>query len=156
MGTVFRIGELLDFAVEKEEQSYALYRELAENIEKKELKEVFTQLMNEERSHKDTYSAMLSSVDDQRTPGVKEEDEYGLYLKTLITEQRSLSASPPVQPNKVSEVLDYAVRREKDSVLFYVGLKEYVSAKDRDTVEKIIREEARHIVKVSRMKEQLV
>jgi rubrerythrin len=99
---------------------------------------------------------MLSSVDDQRTPGVKEEDEYGLYLKTLITEQRSLSASPPVQPNKVSEVLDYAVRREKDSVLFYVGLKEYVSAKDRDTVEKIIREEARHIVKVSRMKEQLV
>jgi rubrerythrin len=156
MGTVFRIGELLDFAMEKEDQSYALYKELSEKIEKQELKELFTQLMNDERRHKDTYSAMLSSAEGERTPGVREEDDYGMYLKTLIDEQRSLSASPPVRVENMAAVLDYAINREKDSVLFYVGLKEYLPRKDRETVEKIIKEEGRHVVKVSQLKKELV
>lgn len=156
MATVFRIGELLDFAVEKEEESYALYKELAEKVEKKELEELFTELMNEERSHRESYASMLSAAEDQRSPGVKDDDEYGLYLKTLIEEQRRLSGSPPVRVDRIGEVLDYAIQREKDSVLFYVGLKDYVPKKDRETVETIIREEGRHIVKVSQLKDELV
>jgi rubrerythrin len=156
MGTLFRIGEILDLAVQKEEESYKLYKELAGKIEKKELEKVFTQLMNEERTHKDTYASLLSEVDDERTPGVKEDDEYGPYMRTLIDEHRSLSAHPPVNAGTVGEVLDYAVAREKDSILFYVGLKEFVPETKRDIVEDIIREEGRHIVRVSDLKNKLV
>ena len=156
MGTLFRIGELLDFAVEREEESYKLYKQLADTIEKDELKELFTQLMHEEMTHKDTYRGMLSAVGGERTPGVAEDDEYGLYLKTLIEQQSNLSAAPPVTANNVAEVLDYSVGREKDSVLFYVGLKEFVPKKNRSTVEEIIKEEGRHIVKISELKSELV
>ncbi len=156
MGTLFRMGELLDFAVEREEESYNLYKQLAETIEKDELKELFTQLMHEEMTHKDTYRGMLSAVEGEKTPGVADDDEYGLYLETLIDQQRRLSASPPVTVNNVTDVLDYAIGREKDAVLFYVGLKEFVPKKNRSTVEEIIKEEGRHIVKISRLKSELV
>jgi rubrerythrin len=48
------------------------------------------------------------------------------------------------------------VAREKDSVLFYVGLKQFVPEKDRQTVNEIIREEVRHIVKISELRNELI
>jgi rubrerythrin len=125
-------------------------------MDKEELKELFTRLMNEEKIHKDKYAGMLTSKEKERTAGVSDDDEYGLYIKTLIEEHRRLSGSPQVSMYNIGEVLNYAVAREKDSVLFYVGLKQFVPEKDRQTVNEIIREEVRHIVKISELRNELI
>ncbi len=46
----------------------------------------------------------------------------------------------------MQELLEASIDAEKNSVLFYVGLKDLVSAKTgKDKVEAIIREEIRHV-----------
>ncbi len=153
MSTVFYIKDILNFAVEREQESYVLYRELSEKVERQELKETFRTLMGEEKKHQELYSRLLSSVDQKQTPG-KGYESYNDYMKTLIEEQRSVK-KPPVDMNNIQEVLDFAIAREKDAVLFYAGLENYVPQDYQDSVKAIIMEEGSHIVKLSNMKKEL-
>jgi rubrerythrin len=155
MGTVFYINEIATFAIEREQESYDLYKELAEKVEKQELKEVFQTLMEEEQKHKVFYSELLSAVEDKRIPGVgaPEGEEYDAYMRALIDDRRTVK-TPPVDMGNIQEVLDFAIAREKDAVLFYVGLENYVPEKDRPTVKTIIKEEGTHIVKLTELKKK--
>ena len=155
MGTVFYINEVVTFAIEREQESYDLYKELAEKVKKQELKEVFQTLMEEEKKHKMFYSAFLAGVEEKRIPGVgaPEGEEYDAYMRALIDDRRTVK-SPPVDMGNIQEVLDFAIAREKDAVLFYVGLENYVPEKDKPTVKTIIKEEGKHIVKLTDLKKE--
>ena len=154
MGTLFYISEIVTFAVEREQESYEMYKGLAEKVEDQEAKKVFTTLMEEEQKHKIYYSELLSGVEERRTPGVHADDEYDDYMRTLIDSQRTIKA-PPTTLDKLQEILDFAIAREKDAVLFYTGLENYVPEENRATVRDIIKEEAQHIVKLSKLKKIL-
>lgn len=154
MGTLFYINEIVNFAIEREQESYDLYKELAENVESQNVKEVFQTLMEEEKKHKVYYSELLSTVEEKHTPSAQGYDEYDDYMRTLIDAQRTVK-TPPVDMANLQEILDFAIAREKDAVLFYTGLENYVPEKDQPTVKDIIKEEASHIVKLSNLKKEL-
>ena len=153
MATLFYINEVVNFAIEREQESYDLYKELAEKVEKQEAKEIFQTLMEEERKHKMFYSAFLAGVEEKRTPGAPEGEEYDAYMRALIDARRTVK-EPTIDISNIQEVLDFAIAREKDAVLFYVGLENYVPEKDRPTVKSIIKEEGNHIVKLTALKKQ--
>ncbi len=154
MGTFFYINEILDFAVEREQESYDLYQELAGKVGQQALKDIFHTLAGEEQQHKKTYSALLSTLEQKHTPSAQGYDEYDEYMRTLIDARRTIK-QPPVDLSNIQEVLDFAIEREKDAVLFYVGLENYVPQKDQSTVRSIIKEEGSHIVKLSKMKKEV-
>ena len=131
-----------------------MYKELAENVESQNVKEVFQTLMEEEKKHKVYYSELLSTVEEKHTPSAQGYDEYDDYMRTLIDAQRTVK-TPPVDMANLQEILDFAIAREKDAVLFYTGLENYVPEKDQPTVKDIIKEEASHIVKLSNLKKEL-
>ena len=152
MGTLFYINEIVNFAIEREQESYDLYKELAETVERQDAKIVFQRLMEEEKKHKELYTELLSGIGEKRTPSAQGYDEYDAYMRTLIADRRTVTR-PHVEPANILDVLDFAIAREKDAVLFYVGLENYVPEKDRPTVKQIIREEGTHIVKLSAIKQ---
>ena len=154
MSTIFYINEIVNFAIEREQESYDLYHTLAEKVEQQQAKQVFQTLMNEEKKHKALYTELLATVEQKRTPSADGYDEYDEYMKTLIDSQRTVK-QPPIDLGKILEVLNFAIEREKDAVLFYVGLENYVSEEDRPTIKNIIQEEGSHIVKLSALKKQL-
>jgi rubrerythrin len=154
MGTLFYINEIVSFAVEREQESYDLYKELAESVEKPEFKQVFQTLMQEEQKHKAYYSDMLSTVQEKWTPSAEGYDEYDAYMRTLIESRRSVKA-PPIDMQNIAEVLDFAISREKDAVLFYVGLENYAPDEHKATIRAIIKEEGSHIVKLTNVKKDL-
>ena len=155
MGTLFYINEIVTFAVEREQESYELYKELAEKVEDQEAKEVFNTLMKEEQKHKAYYSELLSTVEERRTPSAQGYDEYDEYMRTLIDSQRTVKA-PPTTLDKLGEIMDFAMAREKDAVLFYTGLENYVPEENKITIKSIIKEEAGHIVKLSKLQKRLI
>jgi len=53
-------------------------------------------------------------------------------------------------------VLNYAIAREKDSILFYSGLLNYVPRADREGIYAIIREEVKHAAQLTRIKNELL
>lgn len=154
MGTLFYINEIVTFAIEREQESYELYKELSEKIEEKDVKEVFKTLMEEEQKHKVYYSELLSGIEERRTPGTHADDEYDDYMRTLIDSQRTVKA-PSTGLDNIQEILDFSIAREKDAVLFYTGLENYVPEENTATVRDIIKEEAQHIVKLSKLKKSL-
>ena len=113
MATLFYINEVVNFAIEREQESYDLYKELAEKVEKQEAKEIFQTLMEEERKHKMFYSAFLAGVEEKRTPGAPEGEEYDAYMRALIDARRTVK-EPTIDISNIQEVLDFAIAREKD------------------------------------------
>ncbi len=153
MATLFYINEVVNFAIERETESYALYKELSEKVMQDEAKKLFRVLMQEELAHKKYYGTLLSAIEAKQSPGVSEDDEYAAYMRTLIDSRRTVR-EPKIDLNNLTEVLDFAIAREKDAVLFYVGLENFVPDKDKSTVKTIIKEEGNHIVKLTSLKQQ--
>jgi len=52
MNTFNSVDDILNFAIEREQESYDLYHELATRARNREMKEVFTQFSKEEEGHK--------------------------------------------------------------------------------------------------------
>jgi rubrerythrin len=155
MATLLYINEVVNFAIEREQESYTLYKELSEKVESEEAQNLFRVLMQEEESHKAFYTSFLSTIETKQSPGVSEDDEYVAYMKTLIDSRRTVK-EPTIDLGNIGEVLDFAIAREKDAVLFYVGLENFVPDDDKSTVKTIIKEEGNHIVKLTNLKQQLV
>ena len=155
MAKLLYINEVVNFAIERETESYALYKELSEKVAQGEAKNLFRVLMQEEQAHKTFYTTFLSTIEAKQSPGVSEDDEYAAYMRTLIDSRRTVK-EPTIDLDNLTEVLDFAIAREKDAVLFYVGLENFVSDDDKSTVKTIIKEEGGHIVKLTNLKQQFV
>lgn len=154
MPKLFYLSEIIKFAIVKEKESYHLYKKLADFTEKQSIKEVFCQLMREEKQHEEFYKNMLKAVPKEQTAGVKEDEEYYAYVQELISASRSVQPLSIESNTGLSKILNYAIAREKDSILFYTGLKNYVSSTNQDQINKIIKEETKHAAKLLALKKE--
>src|SRR3990167_8620592 len=154
MPKIFSIKEILQFAVEKENESKELYQALAAQVGNPDAKSLFKEFVIQEKKHEDLYKNMLANVDEDQH--VKDLDEYMSYMHELINTSHQESGTPSVvQMEDLHDLLDYAVLREKESVLFYVGLRDYVSEPYQSQVDAIIKEEVQHTVQLSDLKKAI-
>ena len=140
MTKLFYLSEIIKFAVEKEKESVALYKNLSEKTSAKNTKNLFHQLMLEEEKHEDFYTKLLSATPKEQSPGVTENAEYEAYMRELIRASRSIHSPDAQKLTDTKFALDYAIAREKDSILFYVGLKNYLHTHDKTKIDIIIKE----------------
>lgn len=150
MAKVFYLSEIVKFAVEKEIESEELYQKLHDKASKVEAKELFAFLVGEEKKHEALYRKMLESVASEQTPGVSENSEYFDYMQEMINAGRA--AGTLAQYDDLKKACEFAIAREKDSVLFYLGLKNFVQAQDKAKVDVIIAEEGHHIAMLLKLK----
>jgi len=148
MAKVFYLSEIVQFAIEKEQQSYALYKQLFEQTNNS----IFKELMVQEQQHETYYREMLGSLSQEQTPRVTENDEYIAYMSEMIAASRKIAPVTELDFNDLKSVYDYAIGREQDSILFYVGLKNLVPENKHQHIDVIIKEEGRHITKILQMK----
>jgi len=148
MATLFHLSEVLKFAIEKEKESKDLYEHLARDASTTGLKTFFTKLAQEETQHEKFYEKMMSMT--SKWSPSQDSEEYDAYMRELIASSRTVPVLSDFTNLKL--VLDYAIAREKDSVLFYSGLVDYLSPADREGIYAIIREEVRHVAMLSEMR----
>jgi rubrerythrin len=152
---IFYLSELLKFAIEREVESFDLYTHMAEHSKDSELKSLFSKLAEQETKHKAFYTEMLEHTASEHSPRAPAEgDEYMAYIKNLISSQRTVPSLSEEQLHDPIQALDYAIGREKDSILFYTGLKHYVPEASHDKVDVIIHEEMKHASILTKVKEQ--
>ena len=152
MSKVFYPSEIIQFAIEKEQQSVDLYQKLANRARNDEEKALFEKLARDELHHKQFYADILSSVAEEKSPGEQEENEYAAYMRQLIEESRTVKLPDDIDTMPFNDILAYAIKREKDSVMFYLGLKQYVPADAQAKVEIIIAEESRHAAVIANLR----
>lgn len=156
MTYAFNADEILAIAEQIEKNGAAFYVKAATQFSDPEFKKILKELAEMEVQHQQTFSAMRGNLKDQEREQTvfDPQDDAALYLKAVADGNVfDLKATPDsflTGEESFSEVLHYAIAREKDSIVFYVGLVDLVPQKlGQDHVHHIIKEEMSHITLLS-------
>ncbi len=142
----FNADDIFEMAEQIERNGAAFYRKAAANIDDAQHKSLLLDLAKMEDDHEKTFSAMradlkaaekASTVFDPNNDGM-------LYLRALADTR--VFFENLIDPSGMTEILKSAITAEKDSIVFYLGMKEAVPEKfGKHRVDNIIREEMGHI-----------
>jgi rubrerythrin len=152
---VFTAREVLQFAVKNEQDGEALYRKIAKLTAELAARKLFLLLAKEEVRHLRIFRRMLSNLDETETIRTNAPDEYAACMIAYYTADILFSANrteelPPL-PDVIA-ALDFGIRRELDSMTYYVQAKQLVPAGQAKLIDKIIEEERGHFLKFSELK----
>jgi rubrerythrin len=151
---IFNADEVLKIAEQIERNGMAFYETAAERFEG-DAKQTLLRLADMERTHVQIFAAMRKELPDEGYKGIDPEGESGRYLAAFADGQifaPKADSSALLAPGKTErDILEIAIGLEKDSVVFYVAIKDTVpDTLGEDKIDWIIQEEMAHIVLLSR------
>ncbi|UCF00128.1 MAG: ferritin family protein [Planctomycetota bacterium] len=157
MSITFNADEIFEMAVQIEKNGAKFYRQAAQNTPDEKTKKILLDLASMEDGHLETFQEMRK----QLGPREKEQlvfdpdNQAAMYLKVVADghgwEGKKDLAEDLTGQESIEDVLKAAINAEKNSVVFYVGLKDCVSARaGKDKVEAIIKEELGHVAVLNR------
>lgn len=142
----FNADEVFEMAEQMERNGAKFYRDAAENATDPSNKEMLIGLSKMEEAHEKIFESMraeLSSAEKASTV-FDPDDETSLYLRALADSR--VFFEKDIDVTSMVEILKSAIEAEKDSIVFYLGMKEGVPKNlGRDRIEAIIKEEMGHI-----------
>ena len=152
MSINFNADEVFTMAEQIERNGGKFYRKAAQNIEDAGVKQMLLDLAAMEDAHLETFTSMKAdlSPDERTAPTFDPEGEAVLYLRAMadgyVFDTRSDPSELLTGAETVREILQKAIGLERDSIVFYVGVKEMVPTKlGKDKIGDIIKEEMRHV-----------
>lgn len=156
MGINFNSDEIFEIAGQIERNGAAFYRKSAEQASNSSINQLLLQLASDEDKHEKIFASMRSALTDkEKEPTIFDSgNEDVLYLRAFADGHIfNLKANPSdfLDGRKsVYEILKKAIEIEKDSVLFYLGMKDMVPERfGKDKIDNIIKEEMKHIALLS-------
>lgn len=152
MSITFNASEIFEMAEQIERNGIKFYRKAAEGVSDKGTRQVLLDLADMEAEHEKTFAEMRKQLSDrEREPMVFDPDnEMALYLQAVadghVFDLKYDLSKQLTGAESVEDILKLAIGAEKDSIVFYLGLKDFVPVKaGKDKVEAIIKEEMGHI-----------
>jgi rubrerythrin len=146
MANEFNANDILEIAKQIEINGAKFYREAANRVDDKNHKQFLMGLAEMEDTHEQTFAAMQKDLEGSEisTMTYDPENESALYLKALADTRVFFEKAQPETTMK--GILTSAITAEKDSIAFYLGMKELISEKmGKPKIDEIIKEEMRHI-----------
>ncbi len=156
MGFVFNAEEIFTFALKIENNGLSFYKKAAAQVTDKKVHNLLNTLAEVEHKHELVFKDLKENYRQKKQIEIYDpEGEWELYLHSMAGGYIfDLSVNPEdvIKPGStVKDILLYALGREKDSIVFYLGMKELVTDEDdREAINKIIDEEMRHVSFISR------
>ncbi len=152
MSITFNVDEILEMAEEIERNGAKFYRQAAEIASDEKVRQRLNSMANMEDGHLDTFQRIREQLTEQeKQPTTFDpENQAALYLQAMADAHGCEGKISPTQEltgqETVDELIEIALNAEKESVVFYSGLKELVPVNaGRDLVDEIISEELSHI-----------
>ena len=150
MGITLNADEIFEIAEQIERNGAKFYRAAAKKFSV--VRQVLLDLAAQEDEHLKIFQDMRAQLTSrQQQPDVFDPDgQAQMYLQAMadghIFDIKADPAEKLAGIQNAEDVLKSAVGIERDSIAYYVGLREYVPVRaGRDKVEDIIKEEMRHI-----------
>jgi len=154
MGVTLNADEIFEIAEQIEKNGAKFYRAAAQKFS--EVKQLMLELADMEDEHLIIFQNMRAQLTSkEQQPDVFDpEGQAQMYLRALADGHIfDIKADPAEKLSGIKNphgVLKMALGIERDSIAYYVGLKEYIPPKaGRDKVEDIIKEEMKHIIVLS-------
>lgn len=152
----FNVDEVFEMAIQIEANGAKFYRKAAELQPDPDNKAFLDKLARMEDKHKITFEAMRKEVSEKEKQETVFDpaNELSMYLKAMA-DSHGGEGNPDVVESftgeePIEEIITTAIGLEKESILFYLGLKDLVPAKyGHDKLDEIIREEKLHIAQLN-------
>ena len=143
--------EIFEIAEQIERNGATFYRRAAAIFDDCEVRELFLKLAEWEIEHEKTFKDLKKKLFGSNTASMSFRPEQTLSEPRVMAGLAifGIRAEPTEELNgneSQEDVLRRAVEKEKDSIVFYHGLKDFLSdTADRNPIDRIISEELQHI-----------
>ncbi len=160
---MFNIDEVFEMAEQIERNGVVFYSKAAEMFPEYTKKSIFLKLAEMEREHEKRFHQMrldLAKKERELSQFLDPQGEAAAYLRAMVSGKVFDPKLDPTtrfnQVRSLSEVLRIAIDVEKDSIIFYLGLKEMIpQGLGKDKIDLIVREEMSHVTILSDLLEKL-
>jgi len=155
---IFAGSEIVELGIQIEKNGRDFYNALVEQLNNQKAKETFKYLAGEEEKHIAIFKKILDSVHKYEPPETYP-GEYFAYMNALARDyvftqkDKGREIAKNVKGDK--EALELGIGFEKDSIIFYGGMKKVVPEYDHKIVDKLITQEQDHLRQLSELKESL-
>jgi rubrerythrin len=150
-----KAADVTELAMELEKNGETFYRRVAEKATSPDTQALFEDLAGQEVIHFKIFEKMFRSVREKPIMTDAEWDMYQDYLESTV--QSAFFEGPDKALAVANEVADeqeairMAIQFEKETMFFFHDLLDTVPDADRETVEKVIAEEKRHVRRLAGM-----
>ena len=149
---MFSLKDIIDIAVQIEQNGERVYRHAAEKIEDPSLRSLLQRLADDETQHAKWFEALTDKV--SGTGEFPEQEKMGraLLQNAIGAQSFTLEDADFSSMKKIEDLLKLAIEFEKDTALFYGMLQPLVE--DQKTLEQlqaIIREEETHAKRLEKV-----
>jgi rubrerythrin len=141
----FSVREVLEMALQTEKKGQDYYNAMADRFkDKKDLKDLFVKLALQEKKHEHSFEKLLETVTEQEPVGWEEAQN---YFRAMVESEffmgggKALTAMENVKTE--NDAVDLALVFEKESILYYTGLRDFVN--DKAMIDEVIKEETEHV-----------
>lgn len=162
MSITFNADEVFEMAEQIERNGAKFYREAADKTSDRAAQDLFLRLAGMEDGHLRTFQQMRKTLSQQEKEETTfdPEGEAAFYLKAMADDRGFEGKKTPTVKltgqESTQELFEIAIGAEKNSILYYVGLKNLVpAAAGRGKIDVIIQEEAGHLAELRRQLDAL-
>lgn len=152
MSMTFNADEILAIAIGIEENGKAFYSRASARVKGEASRTLLEKLGEWETRHALIFQEMRGVFAEQRRieDVIDPQGEAALYLQAIadgkIFSLKEMESELESIPALIEPILEMALAREKESIIFYLAMSEMVPPSlGREQVSKIIREEMRHV-----------
>ncbi len=156
MSIDFNADEIFEMAIQIEKNGERFYRLAAEGTLDPAVRKMLVELAAKEDEHQRVFLSMKEdlSASDRQATTFDPQGEAAAYLRAMadgrVFDLRTDPAGFFRHHRTIEDILREAIGIEKDSIVFYLGMKEMVPDQlGKDKIDHIIREEMRHIATLS-------
>lgn len=158
MGNIFAGSEIVEMGIQIEKNGKDFYDILEKQSKNPAAQKLFKYLAGEEEKHIQIFQKILGTVENYQPPE-SFPGEYFAYMNALAGEyvftQKDKGAEIAKKIKSDNQAVDMGIGFEKDSIVFYEGMKKAVPDYDLKVVNELIAQEQNHLLQLSELKKQL-
>jgi len=158
MSITFNAAEIFQMAEQIERNGAKFYNRAGAVVADRRAKQMFHELADMEKEHEVIFAEMRKQLSDRqrRLMVFDPENEAALYLQAMagghVFDIRRDISEQLTGAESMADILRMALEAEKDSIVFYLGIKKFVPEKaGKEKIDSIIDEEMGHITVLNRI-----
>lgn len=153
--SVFAGSDIVEFAIRIEENGENFYRYAIQLAKDEATKKIFENLAEAEAHHKRTFEKIFA-VMEKANIAETFDGEYAGYLHNYVDGniifRKEVMETEMAKVKDVLSAIDFAIRRELDSILYYHEIKQFVPKSEHGVVDEVIEEERKHFKGLSNLR----
>ncbi len=158
MGIMFTSQEIIETAISAEVNSKKFYEEMSKKVKEKEIKKLFEELANIEKAHINDFKSLYDKIKNKKEEIAGDEEEFSRYMRSYMESwvfKTFEEKKDMVNVNDIQSILNFAISFERETILFYHGIKDNVSKEASKIVNEIIKQEIEHIINLDNILKEM-